>query len=493
MSNAQKHLLGLVRPLPASGVILLMFLAVNTGQAEPIGLSSRVIPLPANAGTTLFVDIDGDGRSDLLVIDLVEKKLLNYHQRPDGFANTPDQVIPLPPHTAWVAACDIDAHPGLELLMSTATGLVYSRQDGGRFEAERRTLLEAAQVFTNGNVPILTSLTTNQAGTNVLIPVISAGQAVLYHRNSAYEWSPEPPLTLAVKQTAWSINNDWWRDPWTLGPHPAHHLRVQQSFGTRPAPKQNQEPDNETMRKILADMKKNADNADASPPMTNRVDVDGDGREDLVLWQVAPGFKTDIYIFLRDADQHLPEKPTQILHCRGIPIPIDSTRDWSPVHDLHGDGICELVLLEFKTSVLSASGLLETALSHGLDWSLTIRSFHRGGFSSGPEASVPVKAVLPAEILSGWPFFIHGDFNGDGRSDFLVRRSDTQWIVFTSTTDGRWFNPEPAMTFETPAHGQIEIKDLNGDGRSDIIWHESDPPGLSVFMSPSPQTKGKNP
>ena len=110
-----------------------------------------MITLPANAGEPFFVDIDGDGRSDLLVIDPVEKKLLNYHQRPDGFTNSPDQAIPLPPQTAWVAPCDVDAHPGLELLMSTATGLVYSRQNAGLFESERHTLIEASQVFTNSD------------------------------------------------------------------------------------------------------------------------------------------------------------------------------------------------------------------------------------------------------------------------------------------------------------------------------------------------------
>ncbi len=100
------------------------------------------------------------------------------------------------------------------------------------------------------------------------------------------------------------------------------------------------------------------------------------------------------------------------------------------MHDLDGDGYCELVLLEFKTSITSASGLVETALSHGLDWSLTIRSFHHGAFSRSPDASVPVTMVLPAEVLAGWPIFIQGDFNGDGRPDLLVRRSETQWNIF---------------------------------------------------------------
>jgi hypothetical protein len=453
-------------------------------------LSPWSITVPASTGSLRFVDVDGDGRSDLLVIDPVEKKLLNYHQRPDGFASAPDQIIALPPQTAWVAPCDVDAHPGLELLMCTAAGLVYYRQNAGLFESEQHPLIAASQVFTNFDNPILILLSTNKAGTNDLIPVISTRQAVLYHRNSAYEWSPGSPLAIDVKQTTWSLNRYPWRDLWALGPNPAHSLDVEQSFRAKPEP--DKEPENEVIRKIIVDMKKNAA---ASPPQLDRVDVDGDGREDLVLWQAGGklDFKTDVYVFLHSADQKLPEQPTQVLHCQGFPIPIGSTKKRSPVHDLNGDGVCELVLLEMKTRIISESGLVETAISRRLDWALTIRSFQHGAFSHSPDASVPVTGILPSELLAGWPFLVQGDFNGDGRLDLLVRRSDTQWNVFCSTTDGHWFAPQPAMTFDVPTHGYIEIQDLNGDGLSDIIWHEWDKPNLSIFMSPPRQAKGKNP
>jgi hypothetical protein len=483
-------MLRLGRPHSVCGAILLLFLAVNVGRAGPVVLLPQVITLPANAGKPLFVDIEGDGRCNLLVIDTAEKKLLNYRQRPYGFTNSPDQVIPLPPQTAWVAPCDVDAHPGLELLMSTATGLFYCRQNAGLFELERHPLIEVSQGFTNYDLPTLTLLNTNKTGTNDLIPVIFAGQAVLYHRNRAYEWSAGPALALDVKQTAWSLNRYLWRDYWALGANPAHSLDVEQSFRAKPEP--DQEPENEAIRKIIADMKKNAP---ASPPQLDRVDVDGDGREDLVLWQASGllDFKTDVYIFLRGADQKLPEQPTQVLHCHGFPIPIGSTKKRSLVHDLDGDGVGELVLLEIKTRIISESGLVEMAVSHRLDWALTIRSFHHGAFSHSPDASVPVTGILPSEVLAGWPFLIQGDFNGDGRLDLLVRRSDTQWNIFCSTSDGHWFASQPAMTFDVPTRGYIEIQDLNGDGLSDIIWHEWDKPNLSIFMSPPRQAKGKNP
>jgi hypothetical protein len=474
------------------GFLLLAFLGLDLRGAEPVVLSPKLITLPATAGMTRFADVDGDGRADLLVIDVGDKALSNYHQRPGGFASAPDQVIALPPQTVWVAPCDVDAHPGLELLMSTAAGLVYSRQDASRFESERRSLIQGSQVFTNFDYPILTLLTTNNAGTNDLIPLISAQQAVPYHRNSAYEWSPGPPLSLKAEKASWSVNLEPWESRWALGPNPAHRLGAYQSFRARPDQRRNQEPENEAIRKLIEELKKTGK---GQAPQTDRVDVDGDGREDLLLWQLTGnlGFKTDICILLRGADRKLPEQPTQVLRCRGFPIPLGSTRQWSPAHDLDGDGICELVLLEFKPDILSANGVVEMFLSHGIDWVLAIRTFHGGAYSGSPDASVQVKGILPAEVLSGWTFFIDGDFNGDGRPDFLVQRTETQWNIYFSTTDGRWFAPQPALTFDAPAKGHMEIKDLNGDGLSDVIWREPDNHSVSIYMLPSSQAKGRTP
>jgi hypothetical protein len=56
-----------------------------------------------------------------------------------------------------------------------------------------------------------------------------------------------------------------------------------------------------------------------------------------------------------------------------------------------------------------------------------------------------------------------------------------------------WFAPQPAMTFDVPATGYMEIKDLNGDGLSDVIWREPDEHRLSIFMSPARQAKGGKP
>jgi hypothetical protein len=222
------------------------------------------------------------------------------------------------------------------------------------------------------------------------------------------------------------------------------------------------------------------------------VDIDGDGRKDLVVWQVLGNldFKTDVYVFLSGADGKLPERPTQVLHCRGIPIPIGSTQQASPIGDLKGDGTHQLVLVEPKIAVFSVDSLVEMVLSQGADLALTVRSFNHGAFSRSPDAVIATKGILSLEQLGGWPIFICGDFNGDGRPDLVVRRSTSQWNIFSSTKDGRWFAPQPAMTFETPMEGYVEVQDLNGDGRADVILWAWNDPRVFILLAPSPRRKG---
>jgi hypothetical protein len=478
--------------------VLLVFLATNPVRAGTNDFQWQLITLPVNVSASHFADVDNDGRSDLLAIDPVAKKLLIYRQRASGFAHAPDQVIGLPPHTAWIAPFDVDAHPGLELLMSTATGLAYCRQNGGMFESELRTLVQAGQVFTNDDSPGLISLATNAA-----IPVISATQAVLYRRNDAFEWSHGEPVALAAKRNSWSGAHNGW----TVGPYSSRTLRIQQSLQSKPDdaaeqiarnPKEpkykraaDEKPENDAIGKLIEDMKK------AGPrhqPGIDRVDLDGDGREDLVLWQVLGDnkmdFRTDVHVFLRGADDKLPERPTQVLHCRGFPIPFGSTQKVSPMGDLKGDGKYELVLLELSSLAMSASGLVDMVLTHGLDWKLAIRPFKVGGFSRSPDAAIAITAIMSVADLEEWPFFICGDFNGDGRPDLVVQRSTTQWNILFSTDDGHWFTPQPAMTFETPMQGYFEINAPNGNGRSDIVLRAYDNPRIFIFQTQPPQTKG---
>src|SRR4029077_3564537 len=118
--------------------------------------------------------------------------------------------LELPAQTAWLALCQVDKHSGLELLLSSATGLTYLQQNHGVFESQPRPLVQASQVFTNSESPRLLRLKPPTNGTNLLLPVISASQVVLYQQNSAGEWSPGLPLPLQAERTQWSIEPGEW-------------------------------------------------------------------------------------------------------------------------------------------------------------------------------------------------------------------------------------------------------------------------------------------
>ena len=460
---------------------LLFLLAASVSRAGTNDFRQQAIALPGNAWASRFADLNRDGKFDLLAVDAEEKKLFIFRQRTSGFTNAPDQVITLPPLTAWIAPFDVDTNRGRELLMSTATGLVYHRQNGGVFESEPRTLIRADQVFTADDSPRLISLPTNAA-----IPVISATQAVLYTRSGDLAWQPGAPIALATRRNSWSGN----RDNWTMGSNPSRSLHLQQSFQAKPDA--DEKPENETIKKLLVDLKKSSPQQE---PGMSRVDIDGDGRKDLVVWQVFGEMepRTDVYVFRRGADGQLPARPTQVLHCHGFPVPVGSTVGPSPIADLNGDGTPELVLVEVRMAMTSASSVMEMALSRGVEMALTIRAFNQGAFSRSPDAAIPIKVMMTLEAMEEWSFFICGDFNGDGHPDLVVKRSPTQWNIFTSTGDGHWFTPQPAMTFDAPAPGNFEIKelhDLNGDGRADIVLRARDDPRIFILLSQSPRMKG---
>src|SRR5690242_4697015 len=109
--------------------IWLVFMAANVGWAGTNEFQRQTITIPAGPPVSGFADLDDDGLLDLLAVGPAENTLWIYRQRASGFSDSPDQAIQLPLQTAWIALGDVDAHPGLELLMSTATGLLYLWQN----------------------------------------------------------------------------------------------------------------------------------------------------------------------------------------------------------------------------------------------------------------------------------------------------------------------------------------------------------------------------
>jgi len=472
--------------------LLPAFLAFASHAAEPI-YQRQLITFPTNMIITpqreirsRFIDVDGDGLADLLALNIAEEKLWIYRQRTTGFADVPDDTLTLPPGTAWIGSCDVDPHAGPELLFSTTEGLLYLRQNHGRFETELCSLVQAQQPFSKDTAPMVTWLPGQKERTNVVIPLFSTERVVLYQRDSLREWRAGPALPFYHPRTMWSCNPE----NWMLGTSPAHRLSISEQFRSGPD-NDEEKPENESIRKLLDEQGSKQGWYDYT--WQRRVDINHDGREDVVVERVSGALdpKTDIFLFIRGADGTLPERATEVLHCSGFPLAIGPERTVSAVCDLDGDGTCELVLATPKMVYTSSSGLVEILLSRGVDLAINVRALHRGSYSKSPDASIDVTGAIAPDRGSPEMFIIDGDFNGDGRKDLLIRRTVHEWNVYFSSKLGTWFREKPALRLESPLDGYPEVQDLNGDGFSDLVIQKWGDSRVVIFLSRVQPTRMK--
>jgi hypothetical protein len=468
---------------------VLVLLQLGATLAPAVEFKRQVITISSDppwlTGSRLM-DIDNDGLTDLLALVPLEDKLQVYRQQRSGFTTTPDQTIALPERTAWIGSYDVDAHPGEELLFSTAAGLVYLRQNDGVFEQSPRTLIETQQVFLS-EYPQIMAEPAESPDANEIIPVVFVDHAVLYEKGKDYQWRPGRALDLHMTQTRWQRE---YLD-WMAGPNRSYTVSIRTQFRSDYDPNRAQEEkaENAAIQKLIDEIRADAEWGTHG---VKRQDVNGDGRQDLVLWKsrrdMSP--KTTVLVFIRDRNGRLAQRPTHVLRGSGVPIYVNRKLRISPMWDLDGDGKCELILLALKTQMTSWSSLVKIVLSGGVDWIFTVRSGRDDDYSGGPDFQMEITSRTPSDRSVEWMFRIDGDFNDDGREDILLERSSDQYDVYLSDADTGFFRRGPPLSFKAPVEAWTDIADLNGDGISDLLVRERRVARITVFLSQSQKGKG---
>ncbi|UCF16911.1 MAG: VCBS repeat-containing protein, partial [Phycisphaerales bacterium] len=164
-----------------------LFLLLCPTLVPAVEFKRQTITVSSDPGWQLvshMQDIDNDGLTDLLVLAPMQRELLVYRQRKSGFTGTSDQTVTVDRGAAWVGLNDVDPHPGNELLVSTAKGVVYFRQNRGVFESSPRKLIQAQQVFTT-EYPRLMANLSEWGDANSVVPITSVDHTVLYQRESS--------------------------------------------------------------------------------------------------------------------------------------------------------------------------------------------------------------------------------------------------------------------------------------------------------------------
>jgi hypothetical protein len=188
------------------------------------------------------------------------------------------------------------------------------------------------------------------------------------------------------------------------------------------------------------------------PAHAEVVDLDGDGRPDVLVACLGRFFPTD-------------EKCGSVVWLRnkgdGTFEPITLLRDVGRVADVQaadfdGDGKPDLVVAEFGWREVGSVRLLENRTT---DWS---------------------KPQFVSRVLDERHGAIHvpvADLNGDGRPDFVALISQEHETVVAFLNDGAGgFRKEVIYTAPHPAYGSsgIQLVDLNGDGRLDVLYTNGD-------------------
>lgn len=430
-------------------------------------------------------DINEDGLMDLLALIQRDDKAFIYIQNSSGLPSAPTQIIELPKGAAWISLYDINKHPGKEMLISTTEGLVYFRQNNGIFETKPERLIEARQVFSEDTRPFVVEPNSWPDDMKNAIPVVFSDHTIIYKCDEDYRLNSGKKIEHEFKDTMRKFN---WNS-WSIGARESDQIRIRTTAQGKTEDSEPKKPEHEN--DYIKQIVEKVSEREMQACSVVREDINRDGNEDAVLLHLVQDVdvKTNIIIFLRQQDGKLPEKPSQVLRCRGIPVEgnYPGPSFFTPFVDINKDGYPEIVMIELKAQLLSISSLLEAVVSKGLDWVLTIRQFKKGkGYSNQADFKMDITTMLPMSEGFAYSINFQGDFNTDGRPDLIIRRDLTNWNIYLSSLANGFYEKESKLQLEAQEQGQMFIRELNNDGISDIYLIDYEKGRITVFLSEPP-------
>ena len=447
----------------------------------------------------MICDLDGDGLEDLVLMDDLNLSIF-YQDHNSGFTREPQQSYHLAPRPCVVWPAKL-GRPAGSLLVMTSVGVTElyftNRTDPPALRQiiSQPTIVPDAAEDTNAMYLSL-SVKTDGDWPLLLLPAAD-GLQVWQHRD---EWRQaqlithsldirlRPSLTNSGYTTSFELNlsvgdvNGDGLDDLIVrhsgaGRTNTYNLYLQQTNGLF------------TLEPALS-------YADKIEPHSWLcwADLNRDGKVDLIksIWLNEPSFlpglssgKVLVRTYLADSHGRIPAEPQQVFR----------KNDWTaavPVVDVDGDGFPDLAL---GYSLLdSREGVRKQVTAQQLDFSLRFY-FYRAVSGFPKEADCRRDVVIHLDqsaLLLGWDrrqYFerfvkLGGDFNGDGKTDLLVRDRGDAISVYFFVARQKGFSPEPDLRFSCPELiEEWEARDLNHDGVSDLIVKLANQNGFRIFLS----------
>jgi hypothetical protein len=482
------------------------------------------LPVDGAISEARFADLDGDGRLDLVLSLLPpaagsRRELRIYPQGADGyFPTTPAHTVKVPDDAITCAIADVRPEPGRELVFLTRSGAFsYSPTHPGLKDNIRRlaTLDLLYQVPSSGALNFWSYVLEAQGGDLLMLP--GGGDVTL--------WGPRTAPKAEGESDDYALRTDWGaadlgqifsaKSPGALAVTRGG-VRVQVASG---------DSDGLFLSDALAVFAAMLE-ANARYRAPALVDVDGDGRKDVLVLRDdglhvhlagADGFSAEptrieplpewldkddadlnlrladidhdgdvdlvarskpaqhkldsvtftYFVLLNDGQRLVPEQPSQVLR-------FDGTGTDSELTDVDGDGRLDLVVTKYVLPSL-------TDLVTG--FRLERGAYVFLGKARGPEpferkAAMRDEQVFTMESLQDALVARHipGDLSGDGVADLVevdltgrvaVRRIHHEAGAFGGGSweldDGAWKRFDLGSDL-----ARLQLQDVNGDGLTDI-------------------------
>ncbi len=445
-----------------------------------------------------LVDLDGDGRGDLLTVVFSgvppneSRQMRVYYQRPDGsLPPEPDERDAVPAGVAAYDLAELEPERGVELLLLQREGITVQ---GFRDRIPRRRELAIP-------APPLLALAADERGLDRLrlarsdlggplrLVAPGLGECVVLDPIGRvlgrlgvgvrvnYLVPPRPgPLISESEMEAYvdfprmgvgDVDGDGRPD---LVASSRHELRV---FLQREDGRFRRAPD----RTLALGLIRETDHIRASGTVRSELgDLDGDGRTDLVISSKSGGFfdaESEIRIYLNRGSGWDLKAPDQRFRGKGSVTTLQ-------LIDLDADGRPELLDASLRVSVL---GFVDLLLTRSLDIRARVfRAGKSGRFETKPwlERSFGVGLNFDTFRPSGFVPTLDGDLNGDGYPDLLASGDGEALEIFLGGPEHR-FRKRVARQ-ELATSGRVRFGDYDADDLPDFVIYDPRAIGKPVVV-----------
>jgi len=490
-------------------------LAIPAAAEDPFAI--QALALGGRVVQADLVDLDGDGRGDLLCIRVEalpphERRVIHvFYQRPDGvFPAASDWSRALPGGVGAYDLAELDARPGAELIL---------------LRRDRLTLLSlAGREPAFRDLPIGAEPTIAVAGDERGVDRMQIARDGLGGRRptrSEPQASEGGPLHGLAGEPRLLVPGMGW----TAVLAPSGEVLGLLDVGVRAnyyLPKRPGPLVSESEVEIYIDH-----------PRLSVGDVDGDGRGDVVS-----ASRHELRVFLQDAEGRFPRRASRSI-ALGLLAPEDHVRNTGAVRvdgaDFDGDRRLDLLISNSVGSLFAASTTVSIHRNQGSGWNLAQpdQQFRtESGLTSNLvidldgdgrveliEARIPTGVLEIVEVLVtraidaevaiyrqgagalfaakpwhqwklnvGWSFetfrsrgfvpTLEADLNGDGMKDLLGSGDGDRLDVNLGRPDTGYDTRHASQQLDTG--GRIRFGDLDADGLTDFVLYDSRRPGTPV-------------